>query len=315
MSEHIQIDDQEPHGRSDAPSSAAAPASTTGWPAPATKQRSRLGDIVVRACSGAIYVAATAACAFLGGIPFLLYLMALAAICAKEFFTITQPHGSDDTNTIIGVVGAVSYLPLVLLFGIVGALGFAVAYLAALFAFYAVSKKTTLQDMVLLYAGSAYTGLIPCGLLLISQSVYGLWGSVLLLGVFASVWLSDALAYLVGCKIGRHKIAPRISPKKSWEGFIAGLAASVCVWVVMSFIPGITVPWLLFAVFGVLVALAAFAGDLVESKIKRMVGAKDAGAIMPGHGGLLDRCDSILFASPVAYALLVASGAIYNVLI
>jgi phosphatidate cytidylyltransferase len=116
--------------------------------------------------------------------------------------------------------------------------------------------------------------------------------------LMAIVWLGDTAAYYVGSRIGRHKMAPLISPKKSWEGAAAGFATSViaaAVWSVWRL--GRLDP----ALLGVaaLTAIAAQIGDLVESMIKRGAGVKDSGHVLPGHGGVLDRMDAMLFAAPV----------------
>jgi len=116
--------------------------------------------------------------------------------------------------------------------------------------------------------------------------------------LMAIVWLGDTAAFYVGSKIGRHKLAPVISPKKSWEGAAAGFvtsAAAAAVWSVCR------LGRLDLALLGVaaLTALAAQVGDLVESMIKRGAGVKDSGHVLPGHGGVLDRMDAMLFAAPV----------------
>ncbi len=117
------------------------------------------------------------------------------------------------------------------------------------------------------------------------------------------VWANDVFAYLVGVAFGRHKMAPRISPHKSWEGFAGGIVgATVTAAVVGHFGVGGQV-WL-WALFGVVVALAAVGGDLAESRFKRSAGVKDSGRLLPGHGGLLDRFDATLGAVPVAFLFL-----------
>ncbi len=132
----------------------------------------------------------------------------------------------------------------------------------------------------------------------------------LLLGMFMFIWLYDTGAYCVGVLIGRHRLFERISPKKSWEGVIGGVLASVAGayvthrWFDEFFqVPELTT-WL-----GLSVVVAVFAtfGDLVESLIKRTVGVKDSGHILPGHGGILDRIDSLLLVAPAVliYMLLV----------
>ena len=123
----------------------------------------------------------------------------------------------------------------------------------------------------------------------------------MLLGIFLFIWLYDTGAYCVGVLLGRHRLFERISPKKSWEGVIGGVALSVAgayvsyYWFNELFqVPDLMV-WV-----GLSIVVAVFAtfGDLVESLIKRTVGVKDSGNIMPGHGGILDRIDSLLLVAP-----------------
>lgn len=123
----------------------------------------------------------------------------------------------------------------------------------------------------------------------------------LLLGIFMFIWLYDTGAYCIGMLLGRHRLFERVSPKKSWEGVIGGIAASVAgayvtyYWFDEFFQVPELATWV-----GLSVVVAVFAtfGDLVESLIKRTVGVKDSGNILPGHGGILDRIDSLLLVSP-----------------
>lgn len=121
-------------------------------------------------------------------------------------------------------------------------------------------------------------------------------------------WAADVAAYLVGARIGRRKIAPRISPGKTWEGTLAGFGAAAVVVLLIAASAGIkTGPTLLLAL---LVGPVGFASDLLESAIKRAAGAKDSGTLLPGHGGVLDRIDSLIFVAPaVAFVLWLARGA------
>ena len=121
------------------------------------------------------------------------------------------------------------------------------------------------------------------------------WVVLLLMGI---VWLGDTAAYYVGSRFGRHKMAPTISPKKSWEGAAASLAIALVAAAVWSAWQLHRVDLGLLAVAAV-TAVAAQIGDLVESMIKRGTGVKDSGNVLPGHGGLLDRLDAMLFAAPV----------------
>ena len=142
------------------------------------------------------------------------------------------------------------------------------------------------------------------------MSLPGIWGGVLVCGVFCSVWANDSFAYLVGSKFGKHKLAPRISPKKSWEGFIGGLVGSIAIWCLITLIPGVNMAIPQALVFGLICGLSGVLGDLAESRIKRNSGVKDSGTIMPGHGGLLDRCDSLFMASVTAAVMLIGGGCV-----
>jgi phosphatidate cytidylyltransferase len=123
------------------------------------------------------------------------------------------------------------------------------------------------------------------------------------LALFIFIWTNDTFAYLSGISFGSHKMFERISPKKSWEGFIGGLIMTVAAsFVFYKFFP--VMCYLNWAFFGLLTVLAAVFGDFTESMIKRVAGVKDSGSVMPGHGGVLDRIDSLLFAAPVIYIFL-----------
>jgi phosphatidate cytidylyltransferase len=111
-------------------------------------------------------------------------------------------------------------------------------------------------------------------------------------------WVCDSSAFFVGGAIGRIRLAPSISPKKSVEGAVAGLVGAAIAGPLLGLAVG--QPPLLMAGYGLVVALATIAGDLVESLVKRQTGVKDSGVLIPGHGGLLDRMDSLLFCAPIA---------------
>ncbi len=135
------------------------------------------------------------------------------------------------------------------------------------------------------------------GLLLVSHN-----GVRLLLGVALCVIAYDVFGFFVGSQFGHTAVAPRISPNKTVEGSVAGMLASI---IVGAAIVGQIEPWTVGkgAVLGILVAGGAFLGDLCESMLKRDLGLKDLGSLLPGHGGVLDRFDSLLFCLPIAYYL------------
>lgn len=125
-------------------------------------------------------------------------------------------------------------------------------------------------------------------------------GTMVTIGFFVLIWCSDIFAYVTGSLWGRHKLCPRISPAKTWEGAIGGfvLASGIGYFWKMAFLPGIApLKWVLFSVLSI---VAGMCGDLLESKMKRCAGVKDSGSFLPGHGGILDRFDSVFLAAPVA---------------
>lgn len=166
------------------------------------------------------------------------------------------------------------------------------------------------------------------GTLYIAQAVVliQLMDPVMVVTLMTVVWMSDTGAYLVGSTVGQHKMAPVISPKKTWEGFAGGLLFAVgtaLVWYSLYWsgqFDGAAATWgaqayddhvlgsLKWAGLGIAVGLAATGGDLLESKFKRSVGIKDSGCIIPGHGGMLDRFDALLLAVPVAWGCILLAG-------
>lgn len=125
-------------------------------------------------------------------------------------------------------------------------------------------------------------------------------GLIWLVLVLVCTWSSDTLAYLVGRRWGKRRMAPELSPGKTLEGAVGGvLGSTIAAWVVvMSYSP---LPLWPVLSLGFITGLAAQIGDLVESAIKRLAGIKDAGNLIPGHGGVLDRFDSMLFTAPLVY--------------
>jgi len=123
-----------------------------------------------------------------------------------------------------------------------------------------------------------------------------------------TTWLTDTFAYLTGRTFGKHPMALLISPKKTWEGFAGGIAGAILTAVIVNWCFGIGMRVIVAVLTGVLIALAATVGDLAESLLKRQTGVKDSGALIPGHGGVLDRIDGLLFAFIVVYYVARAGG-------
>ena len=133
-------------------------------------------------------------------------------------------------------------------------------------------------------------------------------GRAWLLFTLLVVFACDTGAFAVGRLVGRHPMAPRLSPNKTWEGAVGGFAVSVGAALLVGVVFDLTVPLWQQALIGAVASVAAQAGDLTESALKRAANVKDSGSIMPGHGGILDRMDSILFALPAVFYMLLAVG-------
>lgn len=125
----------------------------------------------------------------------------------------------------------------------------------------------------------------------------------LIMGFFFLLWANDTGAYLTGITIGKHPMFPRISPKKSWEGFSGGLFFTLLVgFIISKYFTALSVTdWLVIAI---LICIFGVWGDLIESMLKRSLNIKDSGNILPGHGGILDRFDSVLFSAPIVFVYL-----------
>ena len=168
------------------------------------------------------------------------------------------------------------------------------------------TKKINLQNWAISFAGLVY---IPLCLSLffplksfMPNIYFGSWAFSIPLLLIVSIWLNDTMAYLVGSVIGKTPLSP-ISPNKTWEGTIAGIILSVfIVSMVMAMAMPIQEKYIFYV--SLIAAVAGNFGDLLESKLKRLAGVKDSGSMMPGHGGFLDRFDSILFATPFVWLIL-----------
>jgi len=265
--------------------------------------------LLTRTAYGIVYAVLIAGCLFAGRTPTAIIVSLVAWQCCSEFFRMCRMAGRMP-NDILGLTGAATF-PVFARFFHLRSMMFVVFFmLIAVGVWYVLTPRANIADVAITVFGPVYTSLTYSCVVLIRNSDPGFDGAMLALCVVASIWANDAVAYLVGSRFGVHKMAPRISPKKSWEGFWAGMAGSVAVWVILGVLFLNTVPLPLAVVIGLVEGLMSVVGDLFESRVKRGVGVKDSGNIMPGHGGMLDRSDSVIFGSMTAYILLVFGGVI-----
>jgi len=263
----------------------------------------------VRFRTGFVYIVVSVVCVLASEWTTLALLVAMAGITAGEFYYMLR-QDAKLPNEMLGIIAAMLYPVSVFFLGLNGALYVSLALLLALIVWYVFWMRARVPDVGVSFFGAAYCGMLLSGIIVVREALPAPWGGVLVLGILLSVWANDSFAYLVGSKFGKHKLAPRTSPKKSWEGFFAGLAGSAVFWCLMTLVPGVTMSIPQAILFGLASGLMGVLGDLAESRIKRNSGFKDSGTIMPGHGGLLDRSDSLFLTSITAAILLIAGGCI-----
>jgi len=157
-------------------------------------------------------------------------------------------------------------------------------------------QKTPATTWCISIAGAVYLGWLGRYLILLRDLPLGLQWLIIAL---VTTWITDAGAYFVGRAFGRHKMAPRLSPKKTWEGAVGGWIIGVVAGLLLGLLLGLG--WKNGLMVGILTSTVAPFGDLAVSMFKRQVGTKDTGKLLPGHGGMWDRLDSPLFVVPVIY--------------
>ncbi len=270
-----------------------------------------------RVLTGVLIAVVTTVFILAGSLSTALFLAALSGVCAWEFYAMLRSDAKLP-NELIGTVTATLYPICYYIWGFAGILSLTTLFALVLLIWYVFYTHARITDVAVTLFGALYTGLMLTSLILIRQIpaqqpdffLPDIWGGVLVFIVIFSTFANDAAAFFVGSKIGKHKMAPRISPKKSWEGFFAGLIASTLLWCLIPLIPGMDIGWGWAIVGGILCGWVGILGDLVESRIKRSTGHKDSSNLLPGHGGFLDRCDSLLLVGAAASILLRFAGAI-----
>lgn len=258
-----------------------------------------------RAIFGALYVAVIVAGILCGPFCFLILLLLLSTLAVNEFLTMVNPEPTNESTATIGMlqrsldcVGAAvlivtAWTDMLFLPGIVT---YVLYLMMRLTIQLWVHNQNAIQSVASSFMAQLYIAL-PIALM---NVIYHISPHLLLL-MFILVWVNDTFAYLVGCNFGRHRLWERISPKKSWEGFWGGLVmstvtAALCGLLWHNYFGNYSIVTM--TVIGLITGIAGTLGDLVESMMKRTAGVKDSGQLIPGHGGILDRIDSILLVIP-----------------
>jgi phosphatidate cytidylyltransferase len=292
------------------------------------EQRTRWGglphpyrDFAIRAATALAMGTVVVAAALWGGLyAWALVVSLIATFAVSEYYAMTRTERRKP-NEVFGMV-AVAIMPFAAAIyetgflakgsataaesGAIGLAAVTAGLLVVSLIWHLLFRQVTTADTAATVFGAVYVGFSLAHLVLIK----GLdSGTELVLAMIVSVWANDTFAYLIGGSVGRHKMAPRISPKKTWEGFAAGTLATIAVWVGAYFMIRPTAGLWWYVVIGAAVSVAAVCGDLAESRLKREAGVKDSGRFLPGHGGFLDRFDSMILVAVVTYYLLILGGA------
>lgn len=262
---------------------------------------SRSRELITRIASAAVLAPGVIYLVYLGGWPFTALVMLAAVLMTYEWARLV--HGSHlNADYIIHAITAIIAV------GLAGAGQPLLALLAAFIGVAAALGLAIVRDQGKRWPmiGFPYI-LLPCIAIVWLRSG-GEWGMLTLYWLLAVVWATDIMAFAAGRTFGGPKLAPRLSPSKTWSGLLGGVVGAAVAGALTSIILDLNVTWLLAFLSGI-IAVIAQVGDIAESSLKRYADVKDSGALIPGHGGVLDRVDGLIFAA-VAAALLAVVGVI-----
>ena len=248
----------------------------------------------------------------MGGWYFTILIALIAGMAIYEYLTMLREIGA----RVVRTPAAIAAMLLVICAAYRPQLGLDVAItIAVLLAI--VSLKGGKHEMVLRVSGAIGGFLYIAGFLsllaiLRSQILPNevLWGGIFILYMFSTIWVCDSFAYFGGMKFGKHKLAEQISPSKTIEGALIGFIGAVLWSMLGMYVLGNRLPWQFIILTAIAAGSIGQAGDLVESMVKRDAGVKDSGHLLPEHGGIFDRFDSMILTSPVVYLLATGFGLI-----
>jgi phosphatidate cytidylyltransferase len=255
-------------------------------------------ETLTRSLSGIIYVVLLTAAIFCSPNSFLLLFGIFLAIAAAEFCDLVNLKKPLPVILALAGYALFAYFPLTErtnLFLLAATLFVSVKCMLFIF-----DKGRQKSDIASKYV--YLTGYIILPFILLSKIPFqgNVYQPKIIFSIFILIWTNDTFAFIVGKSIGKNKLFERISPKKTIEGFIGGLIFAVIAGVLLAMYC-ISQPIYIWIVIALIVGIFGTMGDLVESKFKRVAQVKDSGTIMPGHGGILDRLDSVIFAAPFVF--------------
>lgn len=264
-------------------------------------EQARSSDLALRVASGLGLVAVLAGSLYLGGWWFTSFLTILMLVALGEFYATIRRVGFTPL-ALVGLLGVIA-MPILThrssIYALAGVV--VVSTVVVVLVFSLVSRRHPLENASITVFGMVWVGLLAFAVP-IALSPHPV-AYILLVGLTTA--MVDIGSYFIGRGFGRRPLAPVLSPHKTVEGFIGGLVAAILTVGVMSTLPAYTdLGFNASIVLGVIIGLIAPVGDLAESMVKRSLAVKDMGSVLPGHGGMLDRIDSFLFAVPASFVLL-----------
>jgi len=258
-----------------------------------------------RLISAAILIPIVIFFGYLGGYPLWVLVLAVGGLAGREYIKLLRAHNLSP-SWLITLVIIVLYIlmgPPVNLNLLMWGVPFVTLLALAVEVFHH-NREGSLASWALAVAGGTYIGFPLSTVTMLRAANRGIyWLLLALLGT----WICDTAAYFVGSRWGKHRFFPAISPRKSLEGAWAGIIAGSAVTIPYAMLV-LHLPWWWALIAAFVLVLGATFGDLAESVIKRQVNVKDSGNLIPGHGGILDRIDSLLFVFPLVYLVGVLSG-------
>ena len=260
-----------------------------------------------RAITGFFFIIVMIASTLFGHYPFGLFYLLLSLLCLHEFYGLVKQSGFKP-GILTGMLNA-AYIYIVFAFITYGTPGVFNLLLLLTLTLSFIFIQELFKKSISPFINIGYT---LCGLVFIAVPFTFFHALAYLSGGFnfhfplaflLLLWSNDTGAYLIGRQFGRSKLFERHSPKKTWEGFIGGIAAGIIAALIISYFYKDIMPgkWISVAI---LISCFGTLGDLIESMLKRSLNVKDSGGLLPGHGGLLDRFDGLLLAAPVVYTYL-----------
>lgn len=266
-------------------------------------------SLIVRGVTGIVFVGVLIAAMLYGNISFGILFAIVSGLAVNEFCNLIHQYRKTTFSTLLATMGGMYLFFILFAFNNLEfekPIALLVPYIGLnvyIFVRELYRKKGGALDNMAYFVLSQIYAALPFAMLNILATYSGTYSFVLPLAIFIFLWSNDTGAYCVGSMIGKHKMFERISPKKSWEGFVGGAVTAIIAGYVMSLFFDTLNTWQWMAMAATTVA-AGTLGDLIESCMKREMKIKDSGNILPGHGGILDRFDSCILAVPCVVILL-----------